>query len=110
MDSGKLVETAVRDLGVTAGPWPLEYDGSLAIGGQVAISPASIGPDDVSLDERKANIRLFAVSRELYGHADLLACYLEDILAGNNVDRHLVRRAIDIARRDLSVAKRGGAR
>lgn len=29
------------------GPWALEYDGSVVIGGQIAISPDSCGPDDV---------------------------------------------------------------
>ncbi len=46
----------------TPGPWGLEYDCSVVIGGQIAISPDSCGPDDVSRDERKANRRLIAAA------------------------------------------------
>lgn len=110
MDSGKLVETAVHDLGVTAGPWPLEYDGSLAIGGQVAISPANIGPDDVGLDERKANLRLFSWSRELYGKVDQLTWILEALIKGKRLDPLTLEVATAEARLLLAAPKKGGGR
>lgn len=49
----------------TPGPWRLEYDGSVVIGGQIAIGPDSCGPDDVSREERKANCRLIAASPDM---------------------------------------------
>lgn len=58
----------------TPGPWSLEYDGSVVIGGQIAISPGSIGPDDVSGEERKANCRLIAAAPELLTQASVLHC------------------------------------
>lgn len=47
------------------GPWALEYDGSVVIGGQIAISPDSCGPDDVGREVRKANCRLIAAAPDL---------------------------------------------
>lgn len=49
----------------TPGPWSLEYDGSVVIGGQISVGPDSCGPDDVSREERKANCRLIAAAPEL---------------------------------------------
>ncbi len=47
----------------TAGPWTVEYDGSIVMSGQVIMSPP--GPDGSSLAERKANARLIAAAPDM---------------------------------------------
>jgi len=50
----------------TGGDWSLEYDGSVVIGGQIAFGPGTIGPDNVSPQERKSNCRLMHAAPALY--------------------------------------------
>lgn len=58
----------------TPGPWTLEYDGSVVIGGQISISPDSCGPDDATREERKANCRLIAAAPELLAACQSAQC------------------------------------
>lgn len=106
MESGKLVDKAICDLGVTAGPWPLEYDGSLVIGCQVCIHPDDAGPDGSLLAERKANIRLFAWSRELYGKLDQLTAILETLVKGDRIEPVWLELAIAESRLLLAAPKK----
>lgn len=47
----------------TQGPWRVEYDGSLVIGGQIHSTPV---PDDAGRSEKFANARLIAQSPAMY--------------------------------------------
>jgi len=58
----------------TSGPWSVEYDGSLVIGGQII--GKDLAPDSAPADEQAANIRLIAASPELLLVAQAAYAYL----------------------------------